>query len=414
MDLREAGKVVYSATQILKTIGFMAILQIVAASTAQQFGGLRRLIGGPVPSDDRLSDAPEKFDVEPLAQVLTDVVRTAIRKKQVGWPGNSGRFVALDGTPLGRSMLPGKETAKGPRGWKNWRLAETKHPEKGYVLNVVDAELMDRRNPLHMGFEFEGPNYGELSAAKTLLRRIHRDHGRHLDGVVGDAAYGCAPIVNLCKELEFYFLFRVRVGTMPTLVMEGDRKIGKRAPDWEGRSDRERDQDSWYRIWREKIAWDFDGEVEEIRFLHIEKDGAPLGDEWPRYEITNIPEGMKSDPDIANFYSWRYDDTEIQAHRQFWQEFEQHHLLSHDPTAIMARLLIVACFRNVWEIFFERVICARGAGAFLTHLLGPERRKLGSVAAERSQARYFLHETMRALVLIASAPGLVELAPGGL
>ena len=142
-----------------------------------------------------------------------------------------------------------------------------------------------------------------------------------------------------------------------------------------------------------------------MRFLRIEKDGtAPDDDEWPRYLISDIAINTKDTPSLSNFYSWRYDDTEIQAHRQLWQEYGQHHLISHDPTAVMTRLLVVAMFRNMFEVYFERVVCAHDPVDFLRCMLGPQFRE-PSLAARRALARSLLHKAMEAMILCQAAPG---------
>lgn len=48
--------------------------------------------------------------------------------------------------------------------------------------------------------EMMRPHEGEIPAALRLLERVFKNHGRILDGVIGDAEYFCAPFFNLCTE----------------------------------------------------------------------------------------------------------------------------------------------------------------------------------------------------------------------
>ena len=52
---------------------------------------------------------------------------------------------------------------------------------------ALDAEMM-------------APHEGEVPAALRLLPRVFQNHGRILDGVIGDAEYFGAPFFNLCTE----------------------------------------------------------------------------------------------------------------------------------------------------------------------------------------------------------------------
>ena len=61
----------------------------------------------------------------------------------------------------------------------------------GWIALPLDAELLR-------------PGEGELTAAYRLLERVFNNHGRILDGVIGDAEYLSAPFFNLCTEHQKY------------------------------------------------------------------------------------------------------------------------------------------------------------------------------------------------------------------
>lgn len=53
---------------------------------------------------------------------------------------------------------------------------------------------------LPLDLELLRPGEGELTAAYRLLERVFHNHGRILDGVIGDAEYLSSPFFNLCTE----------------------------------------------------------------------------------------------------------------------------------------------------------------------------------------------------------------------
>ena len=57
---------------------------------------------------------------------------------------------------------------------------------------------------LPLDVEMMGPHEGEIGTALRLLDRVFQNHGRILDGVIGDAEYLSAPFFNFCTEHKKY------------------------------------------------------------------------------------------------------------------------------------------------------------------------------------------------------------------
>ena len=60
--------------------------------------------------------------------------------------------------------------------------------------------LIAREIALPLDVEMMGPHEGEVGAAFRLLDRVFQNHGRILDGVIGDAEYLSAPFFNFCTR----------------------------------------------------------------------------------------------------------------------------------------------------------------------------------------------------------------------
>jgi hypothetical protein len=73
------------------------------------------------------------------------------------------------------------------------------------------------------------PHEGELEAAYRLLPRVFHNHGRILDGVIGDAEYLCAPFFNMCTEHGKYAAATLKDNN-PALLAEAQALMAQIEP----------------------------------------------------------------------------------------------------------------------------------------------------------------------------------------
>ena len=89
--------------------------------------------------------------------------------------------------------------------------------------------LIAREIALPLDIEMMGPHEGEITAARRLLPRVFKNHGRIIDGVIADAEYLNATFFNLCTEHGKYAAATLKDNN-PALLAEALALIAQTEP----------------------------------------------------------------------------------------------------------------------------------------------------------------------------------------
>lgn len=193
-----------------------------------------------MPHYDTLNYYLERLSPEALSELRKKMIKSLIRGKQFNRNRLSGKYwrVILDGTGLfyfkekhcENCLVTTKKTEDG----KNMKL---------YYHKVLEAKIVLRDNIIiSLGTEFienESEDVSkqdcETNAAKRLLSRIKKEYSRLPICVQGDALYATEPMMCLCRENNWKYIFTHKDTRQKTLgesyewIKNGEgvnRKIG--------------------------------------------------------------------------------------------------------------------------------------------------------------------------------------------
>ena len=165
-----------------------------------------------MPHYDTLNYYLERLSPECLSELRKKMVTSLIRGKQFNRSRLQGKYwrVILDGTGLfyfkekhcENCLVTAKKTEDG----KTIKL---------YYHKVLEAKIVLSDNVIiSLGTEFiENENEDvnkqdcEINAAKRLLKRIKKEHPKLLICVQGDALYATEPMMHLCREYHWEYIF---------------------------------------------------------------------------------------------------------------------------------------------------------------------------------------------------------------
>ena len=165
-----------------------------------------------MPHYDTLNYYLERLSPECLSELRKKMVTSLIRGKQFNRSCLQGKYwrVILDGTGLFYFKEKHCENC----------LVTTKKTEDGktiklYYHKVLEAKIVLSDNVIiSLGTEFiENENEDvnkqdcEINAAKRLLKRIKKEHPKLLICVQGDALYATEPMMHLCREYHWEYIF---------------------------------------------------------------------------------------------------------------------------------------------------------------------------------------------------------------
>ena len=165
-----------------------------------------------MPHYDTLNYYLERLSPECLSELRKKMVTSLIRGKQFNRSRLQGKYwrVILDGTGLFYFKEKHCENC----------LVTTKKTEDGksiklYYHKVLEAKIVLSDNVIiSLGTEFiENENEDvnkqdcEINAAKRLLKRIKKEHPKLPICIQGDALYATEPMMNLCREYHWEYIF---------------------------------------------------------------------------------------------------------------------------------------------------------------------------------------------------------------
>jgi len=310
-------------------------------------------VGGRKPSADTIGRVLAKMSVDETCQVLSAVLHAAWRSKAIHLrPGESYRVVAVDGHELGASRA---------RCCSRCLVREVK--VKGetvleYYHRVVVAQWIGVTPPAILDAEPVDPGEGEVTAARRLLERILRHHGRLIDVISADALYLEAPFLEqllnagkhavIVMKQERRDLFRdaerLKGLVAPQIFVDGPRKT--RLWDIPNLS-------SFSTLDREvRVVW-----AEEQTLKHKIVGGKPTDvlEEKTWVWVTDLPCATVPPTKIQR---WGHDrwDLENRGFNELTTLWHMDHYFIHDITAIHNLLLTLALAFITTYLFYERAL----------------------------------------------------------
>lgn len=165
-----------------------------------------------MPHYDTLNYYLEKLPPEELSQVCRKMVASLVRRKQFYKNRLMGKYwrVVLDGTQLYYFRERHCENCL-----KSTVVDENGKKTEKYYHRVLEAKLLlGEKLVISLGTEFienESEDVKkqdcEINAAKRLLGRIKKEYPRMPFCIQGDALYEAEPVMEMCREKGFRYLF---------------------------------------------------------------------------------------------------------------------------------------------------------------------------------------------------------------
>lgn len=189
---------------------------------------LGKLLGKDIPElphYDTINDFLEVLPPEELERIRTEMVRQLIRSKNfypARLPGGQW-LVILDGTGLHKFQ---------ERHCDNCLVREITGKEgnkrKVYSHHVLEAKLVLAYNiVISLGTEFienESENTSkqdcEIKAAKRLMRKLKEKFPRLKLCILGDSLYAAEPIIEICREYRWNYIFNCKEKRQRNLVQD--------------------------------------------------------------------------------------------------------------------------------------------------------------------------------------------------
>lgn len=316
---------------------------------------LEKIIGPVKPSGDRIGEVVALIAPEDLRQMLNSMVYTLTRNKVLknGW---SMRFVAIDGHELFKSRVIHCDECS------QRRIEEKKSNGEietfiEYYHRCVVAHLIGFDVAVPLDLELLVPGEGEVSAGKRLLSRVIKNHPRLFDGVVGDAMYFEAPMIDFCLAHGKHVVFTAK-GDHRLLIQDADGLFSKMQPEL------------WRKHSRQTIRlWDADGftssegvsvplrvlraEETTTRRLHGTEDWTTRTDIMTFSWTTDMPRSLLPTRQLWDIghHRWDIEDDLFNVLVNHWAMDHSYH---HHPVAIVNFLLILFISFVLMESFFKR------------------------------------------------------------
>jgi hypothetical protein len=308
-------------------------------------------VGQHKPSADTLGYALQRFDLEPLRQILQDINRAAWRKKAIHFrSAETRRVVAIDGHEFFSSRA---------RCCDQCLIREvTVHGEvlKEYYHRGVAAQWVGVKPPGFLDWEITRPGEGEAVTARRLLARILAQYGRLIDVISADALYLEAPFLKLVLDAGKHFvvvlkqeareLYRdaaqLRELLAPQVILDGCRTTQI----WDIP-----DLATFTTLGRPvRVVWCHERDVKTKIVGNKKQD---LAEEKTWIWVTDLPISAATSTRIQ---LWGHDrwDVEDRGFNELGNLWRMNHCFVHDTTAIEALLLTLAIAFLTTYLFYER------------------------------------------------------------
>ena len=176
-----------------------------------------------MPHYDTLNYYLERLSPACLADIRRRMVKKLIRNKSFYRGRLLGEYwrVILDGTGLfyfkekhcENCLVTTIETEDGKKVKRYYhKVLEAKLVLSEKIVISLDTEFIENEN------EAVSKNDCEINAAKRLMKRLKKDYPRLALCIQGDALYAAEPIMELCKENHWKYIFTNKESRQPLLA----------------------------------------------------------------------------------------------------------------------------------------------------------------------------------------------------
>jgi hypothetical protein len=293
-----------------------------------------------IPHADTLARFLESIEPSELQSVLKDTVKRLLRNGRLKSFLVQHRYVvAIDGTQKFTSQKPFAPEALRRR---HGQQAES------YVVYVVEAVLVGPHGvtiPLMSEFlhndgemDPQAKQDCESKGFHRLARRLKQAFPRLPVMVVADGLYPNGPMMSLCRELSWDFMFVLKEGCLPSVweevqalrPLEPTQRLSSRWVD--------RDQQFWWVNMIEYEYQDADGRLRRIK-IHVagctetwEESGEQKRSEW--VWVSHAPLTDKNIVGRCNRMARRRWDVEEHILKEKCQGYHYEHVFSYNWNAI--------------------------------------------------------------------------------
>jgi hypothetical protein len=315
-------------------------------------------VGPRIPSADTLGYSLERFDLDPLRDALAKVAHKAKRKKVLKRLRKDSRnpywMAALDGHELGSSFKRCCDQCL----QRNIEVNEQTVLQ--YYHRVVVLQLVGVTPALILDMELILPGEDEVAAATRIVRRIRKRYPRFIDILTMDALYLQAPFTKALLEKGFESVTVLKqenrdlyqdvdglLKLAPTpAVRKENSKNAKKIQQWDFEN-----LTSWPQVGRSvRVVCS-----KEVTTRRIRK-----GRQWKNETITADRRWMTTLASVPAPAEWIGEagharwDIENRGFNELAEHWAMDHCFHHEPTAILAILLILALAFGLTTIFFDR------------------------------------------------------------
>lgn len=235
-DPRAQGYVTYEAdvmlmTMLIKNAASVESMRAMddAFNTDVCVKNICSLLGGRslelLPHHDTVNDFLEKVRPEDLGQIRMKMMKKLLKGRSLERYRIDGKYwgIIFDGTKL----FHFKERHCSHCMKKSRIDKDTGEVTEWYEHYVLEAKLVCGDMTLSIGSEFienESENVKkqdcEQKAFKRLADRIKNEYKRLPVLVLADSLYASGPVMKICEEYGWQYLFRFKAGSIPTVAEE--------------------------------------------------------------------------------------------------------------------------------------------------------------------------------------------------
>ncbi len=314
--------------QILREWSFLAVEALVRS--APRALSLSRSF-----SDDTLAYFSERLQVQPLRQVLAQLVRQAKRNKAFQETPFMG--LSLDGSTVGRCAEPHCPLCRPYRNAAHQIIGFRHHL---VLLSVVGAGLS-----LPVDVEPYGPGDSEYAAGQRLLRRARAGLGaRGADYVVVDSEYATAPFLHEVGDGGWHVVARLK-SNLPELFQAAQRRFRSQPPRLHFRDGQDRvelwdadDFDPW-----EALCWT------TVRVIFY-RQHKPNGEVVEAYWLTDFSSRRISGPTLYRLAKSRW-EIENQGFNDAKNRHGLEHLCHHEAHSLLVSWLMVLLGLSIERLY---------------------------------------------------------------
>ena len=164
-----------------------------------------------LPYWETIQDVFININIDELRDIQKYIVKTLLRSKMFDKYKYNGCFQLLfDGTGLSNHdyNLNGNCLS---RKFKDGKISYYKYVLEcklvvGNIVISVDSEFIENDNMLNEKQKQDC----ETKAFKRMIKRIKKNYPKYKFIITGDGLYGTTPIINICKEYKWYFIFNLK------------------------------------------------------------------------------------------------------------------------------------------------------------------------------------------------------------